>query len=221
MTRKADPGTRDRLEQLLDAALAEFASKSYGEASLNAVLKQAGISKGVFYHYFADKLALYRALLQQLAEMKLKVLTERTAGNVMPAPGENLFAYFQRMLTLNAYIAAHNPRLYRFAVRFAREPAAFRLEMQGRVGTDDVTAALVEHGLRSDTFDPAFPPEAVRAIFTYFVEHVFDLLPLAEDITPEAVEERMALLFRFLQHGLGRHSTPAQSQWEPATFVPR
>jgi len=204
MARKTDPGTGDRLEQLLDAALEEFASKSYGEASLNAILKEAGISKGVFYHYFADKLALYRALLQQLADAKLKIFTEHTAGKVMPAPGEDLFAYFQRMLALNAYIAAHDPRLYRFAVRFAREPAGFRLQMQNGVGTGDVTAALVEHGLRSGTFDPAYPPEAVRAIFTYFTEHVFDLFPLAEDITPGAVEERIGLLFRFLQYGLGR-----------------
>ncbi len=210
MTRKADPRTGDRLEQLLDAALAEFASKSYSEASLNAILKEAGISKGVFYHYFADKLALYRALLQRLADTKLKVLTERTAGNLMPAPGEDLFAYFQRMLAFNALIAAHDPRLYRFAVRFSREPAEFRRAMQGSVGTGDITAALVAHGLRSGTFDPSFPPEAVRAIFTYFIEHVFDLFPLAEDITPEAVEERIGLLFRFLQHGLGRKDAPSQ-----------
>lgn len=208
MTRKADPGTGDRLEQLLDAALAEFASKSYDEASLNAILKAAGISKGVFYHYFADKLALYRALLQRLAEAKLKVLSARTAGNVMPAPGEDLFAYFGRMLALNAFIAAHDPRLYRFAVRFSREPADFRREMQGGVGTGDITAQLIAHGLRSGAFDPGFPPEAVRAIFTYFVEHIFDLLPLAEDITPGEVEARIALLFRFLQHGLGRKDAP-------------
>ncbi len=207
MTRKADPGTGDRLERLLGAALTEFGSKPYQAASLNAILKEAAISKGVFYHYFTDKLALYQALLQRLAAVKLQVLTERTAGRVMPSPDEDLFAYFQRMLALNAFIAAHDPRLYRFAVRFTREPADFRHELQGGAGVGDVTATLIEHGLRGGAFDPTFPADAVRIIFSYFVEHVFDLFPLSEEVTPEEVEERMSLLFRFLQYGLGSKRT--------------
>jgi AcrR family transcriptional regulator len=203
MTRRRDPGTKERLELLLQAALAEFAARSYEEASLNTILKNAGISKGIFYHYFTDKAGLYAALLRRLAEVKVKVFTE-WAGDVMPRPEEDLFAYFERMLAMNAMIAAYDPLLYRFAVQFAREPADFRHRMQGGVaGAGDVTGQLVEHGLTTGTFDPTYPPEFVRGVFTYFVEHVFDLLPMEENVTPEAIERRMALLFRFLKDGLG------------------
>jgi TetR/AcrR family transcriptional regulator len=205
MTRKRNPGTDERLEQLLESALGEFARKSYEEASLNGILKDAGISKGVFYHYFKDKLALYQALLQRLADTKVKVLSQHTDGNLMPRQDEDLFDYFERMLSLNAIIAAHSPLLYRFAVRYSREAPEFRHQAAGGVGNGtDFTAALIAHGLSSGTFDPSYPPEFVKAVFTYFIEHVFDLMPLNENISPEEVELRMALLFRLMRNGLGR-----------------
>jgi TetR/AcrR family transcriptional regulator len=203
MARKPDPGTEDRLEQLLAAALAEFARKPYAEASLNRILKDAGISKGVFYHYFADKAALYAALLRRLADAKRQLLSG-IGMDVRPQPEEDLFVYLQRALQLNAALAAQDPVLYRFAIRFQLERPEFRRQMQGHVpGAAGLTGALIDHGLATGTFDPAYPPEFVRAAFTYFTDHVFDLMPLEEDVTARAVEERVVLLLRFLRDGLG------------------
>ena len=42
-------------EQLVEAALREFGRSSFEQASLNSILQEAGVSKGVFYHHFAHK----------------------------------------------------------------------------------------------------------------------------------------------------------------------
>lgn len=51
-------------EKLLDAAIAEFARKPYGEVSINRIIQAAEIPRGSFYQYFADKTDLFRYVLR-------------------------------------------------------------------------------------------------------------------------------------------------------------
>jgi AcrR family transcriptional regulator len=59
------PDARRRL--VVDVAVAEFAERSYAEASLSRIARRSGVAKGSFYQYFADKLDLYRYLLEEEA----------------------------------------------------------------------------------------------------------------------------------------------------------
>ena len=49
---KMDP---EKKERLINAALEEFGSHEYDKASTNVIVKNAGISKGLLYHYFTTK----------------------------------------------------------------------------------------------------------------------------------------------------------------------
>lgn len=46
-------------ERILEAAMAEFADQGYRGASVNSICAAGGISKGLLYHYYVDKDALY------------------------------------------------------------------------------------------------------------------------------------------------------------------
>ena len=48
----------------MDNALEEFARQGYGASSVNAVCSAQGISKGIIYHYFKTKDALYLACVE-------------------------------------------------------------------------------------------------------------------------------------------------------------
>lgn len=50
---------------ILEYAFAEFAEQGYLGASVNAICATGKISKGLLYHYYADKDALYLACVQQ------------------------------------------------------------------------------------------------------------------------------------------------------------
>jgi AcrR family transcriptional regulator len=56
------PPEQQRL--ILRAALTEFATKGFHDASLNRVIEQAGISKGSMYYYFDGKEDLYAYVTQ-------------------------------------------------------------------------------------------------------------------------------------------------------------
>ncbi len=50
---------QEKQERILNAASKEFAQKGFVNASTNEMVKEAGISKGLLFHYFKNKKQLY------------------------------------------------------------------------------------------------------------------------------------------------------------------
>lgn len=73
---------RNRLsrERILEQAFAEFAKQGYLGASVNTICTQGKISKGLLYHYYADKDALYLACAQLCFQDLTAYLKERLWG---------------------------------------------------------------------------------------------------------------------------------------------
>lgn len=53
---KLDP---EKKERIINAAMEEFARSGYKNTSTNEIVKRAGISKGILFHYFRDKQNLF------------------------------------------------------------------------------------------------------------------------------------------------------------------
>ena len=49
--------------KIMEAAIKLFSTRGYNKASVDDICKEAGISKGAFYHHFETKQALFLALL--------------------------------------------------------------------------------------------------------------------------------------------------------------
>ncbi len=83
-----------RREQLLDLGVRLLAHRSLDELSIDLLAEEAGISRGLLYHYFGNKHAFHEAVVRRAADD----LIEKTSP---PADGEPL----ERMLTsLTAYL---------------------------------------------------------------------------------------------------------------------
>lgn len=52
----------EKQERLLTAAAREFAAQPFHEASINSMIRAAGIPRGSFYMYFRDKEELFHTL---------------------------------------------------------------------------------------------------------------------------------------------------------------
>ena len=59
----------EKRERLLSAARAEFARVPYEDASVNRIIRAAGIPRGSFYMYFTDKEELFRFLMETYGGM--------------------------------------------------------------------------------------------------------------------------------------------------------
>lgn len=73
---RARPGVAPTPERLLDAAEAEFAARGFGATRLEDVARRAGLRRPSLLHHFADKQALYAAVV----ERAFGALTDGLAG---------------------------------------------------------------------------------------------------------------------------------------------
>ena len=66
----------DKRKRLINSALEEFASNTYEKASTNIIVKKAGISKGLLYHYFESK----EVLCEYLVEFSISIVVDAILG---------------------------------------------------------------------------------------------------------------------------------------------
>jgi AcrR family transcriptional regulator len=76
----------ERRQQLLERGAELFTSHPYDKLSMSKIAKEAGISKGLLYHYFPSKRAFFEATLGAWAER----LRERTEPDPDLPPVEQL-----------------------------------------------------------------------------------------------------------------------------------
>ncbi|MEW9836283.1 TetR/AcrR family transcriptional regulator [Mesorhizobium marinum] len=102
--RKERRSNRDRTDatrrHLIAAARRLFTEKSYAETSTPEIVAAAGVTRGALYHHFADKQALFRAVIEQeAADVGAEIEASTPAG--APDPRAALIAgsdaYFQAM----------------------------------------------------------------------------------------------------------------------------
>ena len=70
----------EKQEKLLSAAVREFTERPYNEASINRIVREAGIPRGSFYMYFRDKEDLFHYLVQESIQELLVVFEEILRG---------------------------------------------------------------------------------------------------------------------------------------------
>lgn len=88
---------------ILESAEGEFARNGYAGASMNDISAAGGLSKGILYHYFETKEALYLACAEDcFAQLKAHIEGAMSAADL--APREMLATYFcERMAFFHAH----------------------------------------------------------------------------------------------------------------------
>lgn len=70
---KIDSATR---QKILEAALKQFAHRGYSGASVQAIVDSAKVTKPTLYYYFANKAALYKALVDSAHDERFRLMQE-------------------------------------------------------------------------------------------------------------------------------------------------
>jgi AcrR family transcriptional regulator len=80
-TREAQP-KRDRREDILRASLHLFAEKGFHGTSMRDIAREADITEGLIYHYFASKRDLFRAIIEEHSFLPLLRTLPDLAGQL-------------------------------------------------------------------------------------------------------------------------------------------
>lgn len=133
---------KDKKEQILEACIHEFAERGYEKASTNTIIKEAGISKGILFHYFQNKRSLFIYIVDYcihifLDEYKKYPLTE--TGDI-----------FQRLIELGFIklkIIHTNPEVSKIVIgTYVNSPEDIRIEIESKYSslTNEFKAAIFE-----------------------------------------------------------------------------
>ncbi|MGV6876617.1 TetR/AcrR family transcriptional regulator [Pseudochelatococcus sp. B33] len=151
---KKTPETRST--ELLDCAQRLFFERGYDHTTVNDIIREAGLSKGAFYHYFASKEALLEALAARLARDSLAELQPIVDAPSLDAVGR-LNALFAGAQQFNIELA---PQLRQtFAMLFRPENVVLfhRTDQAGRALALPLIAGILRQGNEEGAFDVPDP----------------------------------------------------------------
>ncbi len=83
MDKRSDRGQATRAH-ILQVATELFAAQGYEATSIEVVLKASGVSRGALYHHFANKEALFTAVLESVEAHVAKQVSAAAAGASNP-----------------------------------------------------------------------------------------------------------------------------------------
>lgn len=173
-------------QKIMDSARREFAEKGYGLGSVNTICGGGGISKGILYHYFADKDELYlscvRACFDGLTE-HLRTWGRGGAGTVR----ERLDRYFAARLD---YFSRHPEEQRLFCGAVISPPAQLREEIAAlKAGFDSLNVEILDDILSGAALRPDVTRQEVIDTFRQYQDFVNARYQMA-DLTPAEIEER-------------------------------
>jgi len=197
--------TFERKEELMDAALEEFAANRYEAASLNAIIKNAGISKGTFYYHFADKQALYLYLLEYASAAKMDFLRGRMAET--PPQAGDIFELIKWQARLGVQFAAAHPRLEAFSRMLLKEKGQPIYDAAMGVlgdGAQTMFSEMIDDAIRRGDFREAYPRDFIQKTVGFLLANLDDIVYGDGDLTLDQMLVNLEYFMDFLKNGFGK-----------------
>lgn len=193
------PTGEDRREQILTAAAAVFARRGLHQARMDDIVREAGLSKGTIYWYFASKDAVIEALMQRIFTPSLDSLhailnADGPAYDRLLAATEHSVGMVRQVLDLELL-----PLFGEYYARSTRDEHARQvLQAYAQMGKD-MLLPLFEQGIARGEFRPV---DAELACMSYMA--LLDGLLVGEHVYPDrrTLPERILAGARLLLDGL-------------------
>jgi AcrR family transcriptional regulator len=153
-----DEPTRDRL---IDAAVRLFSRPGSGLISVEAIAAEAGLTKGAFYHHFADRAELLRAVARRVSpvdEMRAQI-----------EPSVELSARDGLIVIARAYYEAMRKRadlVRNLAANSSQDPELTRIVMSEIIGQGaPLLVAWFGFQIQKGNLRPVDPALLIQALF--------------------------------------------------------
>jgi TetR/AcrR family transcriptional regulator len=204
----ATPGMdEEKRQRIIRASIEEF-GKGYALASTNEIVRKAGVSKGLLFHYFGSKKNLFFiAFKEATAKLQEKLLAWYEADKE-DMPGD-IFHRLTRLALIKLKLFQDDPTLYQFlAVAIQNSPGDVQQGLQALIdtaaeeGIGKILDGITFSDLRPDV-DPLKALKLIQLVMDGFQQDYLRRKDLASlDWDKEVVE--FTEYMDMLRKGLGR-----------------
>lgn len=131
-------------DNIINSAMKEFSKNTFQKASTNKIVKDAGISKGLLFHYFGTKNNLY----QYLEYFSMKIITDEIVNN-LNWQQKDIFQRLKEISMIKFEVLQRYPYLYDFSLKVFQDKTV-----------DEIMK-----------MSPDFPLELYSQIYTYNIDY--------------------------------------------------
>lgn len=191
----------EKREELINAALIEFGEKGYDKASLNNILKEAGISKGTFYYHFENKEDLYLYLIELLIEKKMNYFNE----NINPEDfNKDIFTLLKTMIKAGIGFAHYSPEIDKFSSNYLKDinsPIFNKIKEKYDFMDNEYMDSIIDRAYERGELRKDLPKEFIKNIIKYLLINLHEISKTI-DINDYALEANY--LIEFFKEGLAK-----------------
>lgn len=144
---------KEKQDRMINAALKIFAINGYKHASTDDIVAQAGISKGLLFHYFGSKLGLYEFLYDYSVRFMKLELTRGVSEN-----STDYFEIYKQVEMSKMQVLKNYPNMQQFLDRSKSETVG-----------EAVLAVKDQRGVLSEVYSDLYS-RADKALFKENVE---------------------------------------------------
>ncbi len=195
----------EREEDVVRAALKEFAEKGYEKASINTIIKESGISKGTFYYHFLGKEELFLYLVQKAGDLKVEWLRNHIPKNSQePMP---LFDSLRVHMNMMVGFMKQYPEYVEFSFSTILNASPELMEKALRdiePKLRDFFLPLIDQEYSQNRFAPCFDQGFAETMILYLFRNSWSMLKEYREQTIDVLMHRVDQLITFIERGLSR-----------------
>ncbi|MCC7563830.1 MAG: TetR/AcrR family transcriptional regulator [Methanobacterium sp.] len=196
-----------RKKELIKAALDEFTTNDYKNASLNSIIKNAGISKGTFYYHFQDKQSLYLFLLDTANKTKWEFMNSHIKEVDIDFDQKDIFEGFKIQARIGMEFAARYPQYHHLSIMFAKEKGNQIYEDAKnslKVTTETIMGEMVKNAVQRGDFDNRFSQDFIVQLMSFLLLNFNEIFSTEEDFILENMVQNLNHYVDFMKYGLGK-----------------
>lgn len=195
-------------ERILEAAIQEFSEKNYDSASINRIIRQAGISKGSMYHYFKNKEDLYLYMIDKVMEKKAAYLTSAFKSTDQDPSSLDFFHLLALQLKSSLIFAKENYPYHKINTRLqSMQECHLKEKVWGRFhgAFKQYMDSLVQRAIEDGDIRTDLQKDFIIRLLGLVLMRLTDLYPNHEELLSKSEDEllhHMDELVLFLKSGL-------------------
>ncbi|WP_066071812.1 TetR/AcrR family transcriptional regulator [Neobacillus soli] len=158
---------KEKQDRIINAAIKEFAQKGYNNASTNEIIKEAGISKGLLFHYFGNKKQLFLFLFDYCYELIAEQFYQK-----INFTETDFFTRIRQAVMVKMELLAAYPDLFKFMEEaYLEDSAEVKIEVDKKVKElNDVNFGKIYEGIDFSKFRADMDIKKVLKIITWTFE---------------------------------------------------
>jgi len=155
----------DKRERIINAALEEFSKNSFEKASTNNIVKNAGISKGLLFHYFDNKKNLHEFLENYVIRTVISTLQNELDWNE-----SDFFNRIKQVAMIKGQLTLRFPNIFEFFTNILKDKDYKEISEYRENFAPGLLEKVYIHNVDYSKFKPGLDMEKTMKIINWVIE---------------------------------------------------